>query len=578
MPPGPVPEEDPELRETMRGVVRGTKLFQHFTLQKVLGRGSMGIVWLAHDDRLGRLVALKLVPEPVCVDPSAKEELKRETRESLTLTHPNIVRIFDFIEDGGTAAIPMEYVDGATLSALREWKRTKCFSVNEIAPWVTSLCDALAYAHDSARIIHRDLKPSNLMVNGQMELKITDFGIACRVRDPMSGGGLRSSSGCLDYMSPQRLLGEDPAASDDIYALGATLYELLSSKPPFNSGDVVSQVREVKPPSIAERREKLGITGEAVPRHWEEAIAACLSRKPEQRPRTATELSRRLGLGKTARLVHSQPKGWRKISPGVAAAVGGIAALTAAAVFSFRTSDPGVPEVKKGATAAQPDRLQIAPESSPAPTPASVPPVEPAKNSALLVTTSPAGAKFFVYPGVAGGTGVPAVALTSSGSSPQAVEDLPPGRYTLLFQREGWPDGRLEVSLGAGEVLPVDYTFPQGSANITSIPPGSEIFLGTLSLGRTPLTVKLPLGKQVLTARSPDRPERTQTVVVEEGVPAKVAFQTPTQSRSDSRAKRTQSRSRSRAKRKPPESTLEKFRESLKNIFSRKPPPSRKKA
>ena len=80
-PAGPVPEEDPELGETMRGVVRGTKLFQHFTLQKVLGRGGMGIVWLAHDDRLDRLVALKLVPEAVCFDPSAKEELKRATRE-----------------------------------------------------------------------------------------------------------------------------------------------------------------------------------------------------------------------------------------------------------------------------------------------------------------------------------------------------------------------------------------------------------------------------------------------------------------------------------------------------------------
>ncbi|MDQ6914107.1 MAG: hypothetical protein M3128_14665, partial [Verrucomicrobiota bacterium] len=97
-------EEDADLGQTMRGVVGGTKLFNRFTLQKVLGRGGMGIVWLARDDRLEQLVALKLVPESVCFDPSAQEDLKRETRKSLLLTHPNIVRIFDFIEDEQAAA------------------------------------------------------------------------------------------------------------------------------------------------------------------------------------------------------------------------------------------------------------------------------------------------------------------------------------------------------------------------------------------------------------------------------------------------------------------------------------------
>lgn len=579
MPTGPVPEEHPVAGRTMRGLVRGRRLFQRFTLQEVLGRGGMGIVWLAYDDRRDQFVALKLVPEGVCFDPAAQKELKRDARKSFTLTHPNIVRIFDVGEDGRTAAISMEYVDGATLSALREWKRAKCFSVSEIAPWVTSLCDALAYAHDSARIIHRDLKPSNLMVNRQMELKVTDFGIACPVRDSVNGVDVRSSSRTLDYMSPQRLLGEEPAASDDVYALGATLYELLSSKPPFSSRDVASELREVTPPSIAERREKLGITGEAVPKHWEEAIAACLAKNPEQRPRTTTEIARRLGLGGTIRLVRSQPKAWSKTNPLIAAAIGGIAALTAAAVLALRGSHQSFPEVEKAATVALPDSFAIAPESSSAPIPASAPPVEPVKDGALLLTTSPVGAKFAVYDGVMEGTSVPAAAPVSSGSAPQAVEGLLPGRYTLFFQTEGWPDGRMEVALGAGEVLPVDYTFPQGSAAITSVPSAGEIFLGTLSLGRTPLTTKLPLGKQVLTARSPGRPERRQTVVVKAGAPTKVAFQIPTQSQSKSPAKRTPSRSRSRAKRKPPESTLEKFRQTLKDIFSpRKPPPLRKKS
>src|SRR5438477_1372933 len=195
-----VGEPAPEEEQTMRGVVGGTQLFNRFTLQKILGRGGMGVVWLARDDRLERLVALKLVPETVCFDPSAREDLKRETRKSLLLTHPNIVRIFDFIEDDRTAAICMEYVDSTTLSYARVQKRSKCFEPPELVPWLTSLCDALAYAHESVGLIHRDLKPANLMVNSRSELKITDFGIACSLRDSMSQATVRTSSGTMNYM------------------------------------------------------------------------------------------------------------------------------------------------------------------------------------------------------------------------------------------------------------------------------------------------------------------------------------------------------------------------------------------
>ncbi len=133
-------EEDADLGQTMRGVVGGTKLFNRFTLQKVLGRGGMGIVWLARDDRLEQLVALKLVPESVCFDPSAQEDLKRETRKSLLLTHPNIVRIFDFIEDEQAAAISMEYVDGATLP------HCVCRSARNVLPSAKSHPGSLHFA------------------------------------------------------------------------------------------------------------------------------------------------------------------------------------------------------------------------------------------------------------------------------------------------------------------------------------------------------------------------------------------------------------------------------------------------
>ena len=210
------PDQASEGELTTAAGLGGTQLFNRFTLQKVLGRGGMGIIWLARDDRLDRLVALKLVPESVCWDPSAHEDLKRETQKSLMLTHPNIVRIFDFIEDERSAAISMEYVDGPTLSSMRVEKSSKCFEVEEIAPWVAALCDALSYAHQSAKLVHRDLKPSNLMVNSQGELKITDFGIACTLRNSMTYVSGAASSGTQNYMSPQQLLGEDPSPADDI--------------------------------------------------------------------------------------------------------------------------------------------------------------------------------------------------------------------------------------------------------------------------------------------------------------------------------------------------------------------------
>lgn len=569
-------EEEADLGQTMRGVVGGTQLFQRFTLQKVLGRGGMGVVWLARDDRLERLVALKLVPEAVCFDPSAREDLKRETRKSLLLTHPNIVRIFDFIEDERAAAICMEYVDGATLSYARVQKPSKCFGIDELVPWITSLCDALAYAHESVGLIHRDLKPANMMVNSRAEFKVTDFGIACSLRDSMSRVTVRTSSGTMNYMSPQQMLGEDPSPSDDIYALGATLYEMLSSKPPFYSGDVASQAREVIAPTITQRRLTLGIAGEPIPKHWEETIAACLAKHREQRPRSAAAVASRLRLGGTIRLTDTRetakPVFQRYLKLGALA--GGAVALLAAAIVFYRSNSPAprtaVLSALKKETAAgyaleAPVKIvPVAKIEEPSPVPVSTPIAEQ-QDATLQLTTTPAGASFAIYPGVVAGKTAPASAPLRSGAAPESVADLPPGRYTIFFHNQGWTDDRAEIAVQPGETLPVEYTFPHGSATITSTPDGAEIFAGENSLGHTPITVDLPLGKQELVARHPDFPKKTKTVTIESGVPAKVAFQLHTGSHSSS------------TKAKEPESAWGKLGNSLKKVFSSKPPPKKKR-
>ncbi|PYI91774.1 MAG: hypothetical protein DME97_12840 [Verrucomicrobia bacterium] len=285
-----------DLGQTIRGFAAGQKILNRYTFVRILGRGGMGVVWLARDDELEREVALKFLPELVVHDRAVLDDLKRETVRSLALTHHNIVRIYDFAQDTECACISMEYVDGATLSSLRVDRPDKVFEVEELGPLLQQVCDALEYAHIRARIVHRDLKPSNLMLNARGDVKVADFGIARSLTDSVSMLTMsRGTSGTLVYMSPQQLEGEHVSELDDIYSLGATVYELLTGKPPFYSGQIDRLVREKIPPTMAKRRADLGVTSKAaIPPRWEEAVAACLAKDPRARPQSAAELEERL--------------------------------------------------------------------------------------------------------------------------------------------------------------------------------------------------------------------------------------------------------------------------------------------
>ncbi len=309
---------------TQREFVGRQKLFGRYTLIKILGRGGMGVVWLARDEELEREVALKFLPDLIMHDHALLIELKRETKRSLELTHKNIVRIYDFVHDERSACISMEYIDGETLSNLRAQKKRKVFEPNEIGPWISQLCDALDYAHNHAKIIHRDLKPANLMVNQRGDLKVSDFGIARSLGDSVSRLTMEQGrSGTLVYMSPQQLDGERGTHLDDVYSLGATLYDLLTSKPPFYSGNIDRQIHERIPPSMTERRKELDIEPALIPPAWEETVAACLAKDPTQRPRSAAEVAQRLQLAgpATVSTISIQRRNRKRIL------VGGIAVL-----------------------------------------------------------------------------------------------------------------------------------------------------------------------------------------------------------------------------------------------------------
>jgi TPR repeat protein len=265
-----------------------------FTLVKALGRGGMGEVWLAQDERLNEQVALKFLPPEIRGDAVALDDLRRETSRSHGLAHPNIVRIHDLHEDAdGMAFITMEYVDGPTLAALELQQPQRVLPWDFLKPLLEQLCAALDYAHGE-NVIHRDLKPSNLMVNSRGRLKLADFGIAAVANDSKSrASGKHSTSGTPPYMSPQQLTGKKPQATDDIYALGATFYELLTSKPPFYRGDLTHQILHEPPEPMNERLASLEIQNE-IPPNVCSLIMDCLAKEPAQRPQSASEVRNRL--------------------------------------------------------------------------------------------------------------------------------------------------------------------------------------------------------------------------------------------------------------------------------------------
>ena len=279
-------------------IKQGDIVFQRYTLKKVLGVGGMGVVWLAQDTKLDEEVALKFVPEALQHDGDAIHDLKVQTKLGLRLTHSNIVSVRGFEDDGGRlAAISMEYVDGSTLGAMRLEQPGQIFEVDSLQIYLLHILNALEYAHEEAKIVHRDLKPANVMVNSDDRVKVADFGIACSLRNSVTrvmSMPQKAGSGTLHYMSPQQLMGSPATISDDIYSLGATLYELMTGTPPFTSGDISMQIREITPPSMMQRRADNGIEGEPIPSHWEDVVAAALSKEPGLRPASIAEFRRGL--------------------------------------------------------------------------------------------------------------------------------------------------------------------------------------------------------------------------------------------------------------------------------------------
>ena len=353
-------------------------VFGRYELLSELGKGGMGVVWLALDQELNSRVALKFLREEMTSEADALKELKGEVIINRDLAHPNIIKTFDFVTNGRTSAISMEYVNGTNLHKLKAQRPGPFFEIADIRQWVWQLCDAMHYAHQQ-KVVHRDIKPANLMVNERGELKVGDFGIGRTVADTINRV-TRNSAGTPPYMSPQQMMGEKAAPSDDIYSIAATIYDLLTGDPPFFRGAIREQTLAKVPPNMAVRRQELGRSGQSIPLAWERAVAACLAKDPAMRPPSAKAL-REMLEGKPLALAGRGGAPRRGIKWAVAAAVLLLVAAGGATYWKLRQSLP--------AASGSPPQAAVAPAkpSPSAPTPA---PVASSQQAAAPAAVSPA--------------------------------------------------------------------------------------------------------------------------------------------------------------------------------------------
>ena len=441
---------------TRIGLAVGRKVFGRYVLEAVAGRGGMGVVWKARDERLERLVALKFLPEVVAADPEAVRDLLRETKRCLELTHPNIVRVYDLVQDGLLAAISMEYVAGESLAKRKAEAPGGCLTVEELAPLVAQLCAALDYAHGEAKVVHRDLKPANLLVTGDGKVKVTDFGIARSLTDTHTRltGRVGATSGTLAYMSPQQVMGKKATPADDIYALGATLYELLTGKPPFYTGDITHQILQQAPASLAAQRAELEVKGGPVPAVWEKTILACLAKEPQDRPRSAGEVAARLGLARgeaeeakakgEKRVGGVDERGWERVET-PASRMRWFALVAAAAIVLGVVGYLFWPRGAGSAAAPRPaEKSSVTKEPSAKPLQTVPPVVRPAAAlpREFIVTVDPAdaGARLWLGP-------LSDVAVKEGRA---VLKDLPDGEQELIVQAPGYQPFTTQVTVKDG--------------------------------------------------------------------------------------------------------------------------------
>src|SRR5438477_1183951 len=270
------------------------ELIGHYLIERLIGVGGMGEVYLARDVQLGRKAALKLLPEHLPADEAQLSRFKAEARSASALNHPNILTVYEIGSEGIVQFIATEFIEGVTLRALLADEKMNVRTALEIAVQVAS---ALAAAHE-AGVVHRDIKPENIMLRPDGYVKVLDFGIAKLTEEGTARehhelattSGLQTRPGLVlgtgRYMSPEQARGQKVDARSDIWSLGVVLYEMVVGIPPFTGetpSDCIASILTKEPPPLS------GLLPD-VPLKLEEILQKALRKDRNERYQTAREL------------------------------------------------------------------------------------------------------------------------------------------------------------------------------------------------------------------------------------------------------------------------------------------------
>ncbi len=258
----------------------------HYRILSKIGSGGMGDVWLAEDTRLGRKVALKLLPAEVASNVDRLQRFLREARATASLNHPNIAHIYEIGQSGETHFIAMEFVEGMTLSRYLTGRRPELATILKI---LEGAADALAKAHANG-VLHRDLKPDNIMVTPDGQVKVLDFGLAKLISPPdaelpqLSNTGLTTPGtimGTPSYMSPEQARGRTSEidSRSDIFAFGCLVFEAVTGVKAFSGQDPIDTLIKI----VREPAPSLASIDPSLPRELERIVRLCLEKDPDDR-------------------------------------------------------------------------------------------------------------------------------------------------------------------------------------------------------------------------------------------------------------------------------------------------------
>jgi serine/threonine-protein kinase len=259
---------------SLPGLSAGALFAERYRIVRERGRGGMGVVFEAHDTRLKRTVALKLLPAERTSDPAARARFWREAQAAASLDHPNICTVHEIAEADGQVFIAMAYVEGETL---RERLASGPMAVSETVDIALELAEGLREAHAHG-VVHRDVKPANVMITPRGTAKILDFGLA-KAKGGEDLSGTHAILGTVAYMSPEQARGGAVDHRTDVWSLGCLIYELLAGRRLFDGGSAVATLHAI----LSDAPVSLAWPGRDVPAPLEALVRACLERDPRHR-------------------------------------------------------------------------------------------------------------------------------------------------------------------------------------------------------------------------------------------------------------------------------------------------------